>query len=368
MIDPTVTWVAVTAVSTIASSALAWRFGARRARTESELTAAATNRQLATSREVAERRIRELSTQNALWKTSSLAPRDLPVEPVFPDRMAPIEHEALVGMLRGLTLIDDAVIADVTGFARTRETDSGSAAIAAIGGQVEALRVALTKLGAGVAEVRIETFDAVHVAIRPLTGRAEGSMLVARSTSMRASPLALDAVAHVASGGAGSAVTPPVPSMWRGAADCRRPSDGGPESFFDDLEQELVRSKLRAVAFGSRGKPSFSAAADGPTDAVRTATFLALDDFQARAARLLRGAGTARVDVMLHGGGVLRWSSLAPQTTWAILITADDGATSPALVERLSGRLRRGIDASRSGGTLGNAVNGATSHLNGSLL
>ena len=345
MIEPTFAWMAVTAVSTFATGTLAWTFGARRARDRSEQVASVAQRQLSASRDAAERRVRELNAQNAVWSASSLAPRELPAQPVYADRMAPIEHDALIGMLRGLTVIDDAVIADATGFARTREADRESAATAALGGHVEILRHALSKLGAGLAEVRVETFDAVHVAVRLLSGRAEGAMLVVRSTSIRVNPLALDAVAHVASGGLGDLPAPPMPSIWRGAADRIRPAEGGPAGFFDDLEHELVRSKLRAVVFGAHGKASFSAAADGPEGSVRAAMFLALDTFQARAARLLHGAGMARVDVVLHGGSVLRWSALAREPSWSVVILADDGATSPALVERLSGRLRRGIGA-----------------------
>lgn len=345
MIDPSLAWMALTAASTFAGGAVAWKFGARRAQLASERAAWVTNRQVVTAREAAERRIRELTAQNAMWTASTLAPRELPAQPVYPDRMAPVEHEALIGMLRGLTLIDDALIADATGFARTREADLTSTATAALAGRVDTLRAALAKVGAGVAEVRVETFDATHVAIRVLTGRAEGSMLVVRST-MRVNPLALDAVAHVAAGGVGDVASPPVPTSWRGTAERRRPADGGlATAFFDDLESELARSKLRAVVFGAHGKASFSAADDGPTDGVRSAVFLAIDMFQAHAARLLHGAGMARVDVTLHGGSVLRWSALAREPAWALVILADDGTTSPALVERLSGRLRRGIDA-----------------------
>ena len=98
----------------MATGTLAWTFGARRARVRSEEVASVEHRQLSASRDAAERRVRELNAQNALWRSSSLAPRELPVQPVYADRMAPIEHDALIGMLRGLTLIDDAVIADAT--------------------------------------------------------------------------------------------------------------------------------------------------------------------------------------------------------------------------------------------------------------
>ena len=367
MIEPNFAWMAMAAVSTFASTAAAWTFGARRARIRSERLAEVAYRRVAAARDAAERRARELQTQNVWWKSASLAPRDLPLQPVYADRMAPIEHEALVGMLRGLTLMDDAVIADTSGLARTREADHESAAMAAIAGQVEVLRQALAKVDAGVAEVRVETFDAVHLAIRLLAGRAAGTMLVARSTSVRVSPLALDAVAHVATGGQGDAPAPAVSSIWQGTSDRRDPPDGGPTGFFDELEQELARGGLRALVFGAHGEPSFSAAVDGPADTVRAATFLALDVFQARAARLLHGAGMARVDVTLHGGRVLRWSALAGEPSWALFMVADDGATSPALVERLSGRLRRAIGAAASAASTAANNNGAKASMNRSL-
>jgi len=273
--------------------------------------------------------------------------------------MAPIEHEALIGMARGLMLIDDAVIADASGLARTREIEGASASLAAVAAPVERLRLALAKVGAGVAEVHFETFDASHVSARLLGGRAEGATLLTRSTSLRANPLALDAVAHVAAGGVGGDFSSPA-ATWRGTTERRRPISGGPAAFFDDLERELGRSELRALVFGAQGKVSYTAAEDGPAESVRTATFLALDAFAAQAARLLHGAAMSRVDVVLRADGILRWSALGRESL-ALVVLPDDGSTSPALVERLSGRLRRGIDAAREGSK------GAPKSANGSL-
>ena len=361
MIEPGFAWAAMTAVSSLATGAAAFVIGARRARATSERGADLMQRQLIGARDAAERRARELNAQNAVWRASTLAPRDIPGQPLYADRMAPMEHEALVELLRGLVLVDDAVIADPQGLARTREADAASAALAVLAGRVETLRLALAKVGAGVAEVRLETFDAVHVAVRLLTGRAQGAMLVVRSTSVKVSPLALDAVARVASGGAGEAQAPPLSSIWRGVTSRSRPDAGGPAAFFDDLEHELLRSELRGLVFGSHGDLTFSAADDGPTENVRAAAFAALDTFQTRAKHVLRGAGVARVDILLHGGGVVRWSALVPEAPWGLLIIADDGTTSPALVERLGGRLRRSIDTAPAPTTKGpqQTTNGA---------
>jgi hypothetical protein len=280
--------------------------------------------------------------------------------------MAPTEHAALIEMLQGLTQLDDAVIADPSGLPTTRETEVASASLAALAAPVESLRRALAKVSVGVAEVRLETFDAVHVVARLLGGRAHGATLLAQSTSLRVNPLAIDAVASVAAGSVEPTV-PPLGAMLRGASDRRRPPIPDPTGFLDDLERELGRSKLRALVFGSHGKPSFSAADDGPAEALRVAAFATLDAFQARAAQLLHVARVARVDVALQGGGVLRWSALSRELPWALLIVADDGVTSPALVDRLGGRLRRGIDAASfaaaATGTTGSGIAAAAASI-----
>jgi hypothetical protein len=366
MIEPELAWMALATVSTLATTTAGWTLGARRARRRAEGAAEESRRPLVAARDASERRARELQAQNALWRATSLAPRALPAQPHYRERMAPLEHAALIEMLQGLTQLDDAVIADPSGLPTTRETENGSAALAALAAPVELLRRALAKVAVGVAEVRLETFDAVHVVARLLGGRADGATLLARSMSLRVNPLAIDAVALVAAGNVEPAV-PPLGATLRGASDRRRPPIPDATGFLDDLERELGRSKLRALVFGSHGKASFSAADDGPAEALRGAAFAALDAFQARAAQLLHSARVARVDVALQGGGVLRWSALSRELPWALVIVADDGATSPALVERLSGRLRRGIDAATFAST-STATSGSANATSGSAI
>ena len=183
--------------------------------------------------------------------------------------------------------------------------------------------------------------------------------------SVKVSPLALDAVARVASGGVGDPQAAPVASVWRSVTQRTVAQADGPRSFFEDLDRELVRSELRALVFGRGGEASFSAADDGPAENVRAAAFLALHAFENRASRILHGARVARVDILLHGGGVLRWSVVDREAPWAVLIVADDGATSPAFVERLGGRLRRDLDASQRSALATDATDSARA--NGSL-
>lgn len=181
-------------------------------------------------------------------------------------------------------------------------------------------------------------------------------MLVVKSTSLRANPLAIDAVAHVAAGDNGEprGVSEPLGSVrsssWRGSSNRGSSSHNPPGDarLFDELQRELDRAGVRALVFGVRGQLELSAADDGPSESVRAATFEALEMFQKRAARLLHGAGMAHVDVTLANSGAVRWSSVSRDSS--LVMVADDGNTSPALVERLSGRLRRSREAANASG------------------
>ena len=334
--------------SAVVSGAIAWTVAGRRARARAERACDAKVAVATSAREEADRRALTLDHEVAYWRATSLAPRELAPAAVFHDRMAASEHEVLVALLRGLCLVDAAVIADATGLSRTREGEgeaSSLAALAALAGPFDRLQSTLERLGLAVAEARLETLDTTHVTIRPLGGRARGSFLVAKGPSLPVNPLAVDAVAHSA---AGKTLPTPLPRLvagWRGSSDKRRASNGGPVEFFDDLEREMERANLRAAVLGEGGAVYFSAAEDGPSADVRASAFMAMNAFQERAAPTLRGAGLARVDLVVASGGVLRWSALPGARNLGLVLLADDGATSPAWMERLSGRLRRGLDA-----------------------
>ncbi len=334
------------ASASVVSGAIAWTVAGRRAHARAERACDAKLAVATSAREEADRRALTLDHEVAYWRATSLAPRELAPAAVFHDRMAASEHEVLVALLRGLCLVDTAVIADATGLSRTREGEGEASSLAALAAPFDRLQSALERLGLAVAEARLETLDTTHVTIRPLGGRARGTFLVAKGSSLPVNPLAVDAVAHSA---AGKTLPTPLPRLvagWRGSSDKRRASNGGPIEFFDDLEREMDRANLRAAVLGDVAAVYFSAAEDGPSADVRASAFMAMNAFQERAAQTLRGAGMARVDLVVASGGVLRWSALPGARNLGLVLLADDGATSPAWMERLSGRLRRGLDAS----------------------
>ena len=333
------------AVAAACSGAFAWAVGSRRARAHAGRASEAELVKSTAAREEVERRALELQRELAYWRATSLAPRELAPAAIFHDRMAASEHEVLVALLRGLCLMDAAVIADATGLSHTREGD-GEASLAALAASFDHLQRTLERLGLTVAEARLETFDATHVTVRPLGGRARGTFLVARGSTLPVNPLAVDAVAHSAAGKVLHSSPVRLAPGWRGSSDKRRSTSGGPVEFFDDLETEMARANLRAAVLGDGATVFFSASEDGPPAEVRASAFAAMNAFQDRAARTLHGAGLARVDLVVESGGVLRWCALPGARNLGIVLLADDGATSPAWMERLSGRLRRGLDAS----------------------
>ncbi len=346
MNDPTSLWPLVTLVSSAGTAALAFALGSRRVRRAASRELEHIHDKNMADRASYDGRLRDLLSEAARLRALCLAPRELADRSIFRDRMAPAEHEELLSLLQGMAFVDDAVIADGSGLSLTRETNVESIRLAALTVPVQTLIRALAAAGAGVDEIHLETLDANHVTARALVGRAAGSYLLVRSTSRPVNPFAMDAVAQVAAG-AGWEPNGRPPAQWRNTSD--RVRDEAVESeVFRDLEVEFARAGLRGLVLGCKGRLVYSASVDGPNEGIRADVFEACEVFQTHVARTLRSIGTACVDVTLQGGGKLRWSAVSDDAEHGLLFFADDGATSPALVERVRGRLRRGIERSRS--------------------
>ena len=109
------TLVVVAALAAVGSAGAGWAAGRKRAARDVEEE---TTRQIATmgmQRDAAERRAREAQGESARWKGASLAGKGLSSAAVFVDRPAPRDAEELAGLVRGLTFVDDVVLADRSG-------------------------------------------------------------------------------------------------------------------------------------------------------------------------------------------------------------------------------------------------------------
>jgi hypothetical protein len=302
----------------------------------------------------ADQRLRELLAENARFRSLSLAPRDAGTRPLFHDRMAPAEHEAVAAALRGLAFVDDVVLADADGLARTRESDGRSSGLAALASAASTLAERIAKTGVGVDEVRVETVEARHLTVRMLAGRARGTLLVAESTSRPVNGLGMDAAARLA---AGETWEPRSevgrPSSWRGSNERERAHEGLPQEVESELDREISRAQLRAIVCGKEGRASYSSASDGPAAPIRATLFDQIGQFRRDAARCLRSASIVRVDVVLSGAGTLRLMALGDPESHDVLLLGEDGPASTTLAERLRGRLLRGRGTSRAPGGIG---------------
>ena len=297
---------------------------------------------VAAQRDAADRRAREAQVESARWRAISLAGQSLSAAPVYLDRLSARDAEELARLLRGLVLIDDVVLAGSTGLSLTREDNRASADLAALAPYVLG---ASRRMSLAVAEMSFETSGAEHVVARPLSGRAEGVLLLVRTTSQRANPLALDAVAHAAARTSDGLAAPSASAPASlGSTDRVAASDSHLAQAFPLLERELGKD-VRGVVLAADGLPMFSAANDGPSPATRSAVTAELSALSQRATQTLRAMGIARMEVLLRGGDAITWSPLGPRSRLSVVTFGRADARSGPRLDRLVGALRRVVGA-----------------------
>ncbi|MBS2012932.1 MAG: hypothetical protein JST00_08600 [Deltaproteobacteria bacterium] len=322
-----------------AGASLGFIAGARRAATKTGAWAEQRASALVAQRDAAEKRALEAQRESARLKALSLAGEALSAEPVYSGRPSPRDAEELARLVRGLVFIDDVVLSDRTGLPLTREENRASADLSALAPLVVDVARRLVLSGLPVTQVDLETFGAEHVCARPLEGRAEGVVLLVRTTSQPANPLAIDAVAQAAA--RGGAFVPGSPSRAAsGTTDRVGEADSHVAGAYPLLERELGRD-VRAIMLCADGLPLFSAAKDGPSAATRKTLAAELHRVQARCADTLRATGIARLEVRLRGGDLATWSSLGPRSRLSVVTVGSYDARSGARLDRLVGALRR---------------------------
>ncbi len=349
----------VLALATFASASLVagsatWALARKRIRV-AEDRAATLARGLATQRDVAERRVREVRAELAKIEATSLARHKIVPERLYLNRLAPRDADALASALGGLAFVDAALVADASGYALSRGTGDASSALSqpatalsSTAAAVATLARELSLASVTVLEAHVETADARHVTTRVLRGRGEGAFVVAATTSRPVSAIALDAVAQHAVAHHDPDLVP-VPASasgirLRGATEKRAVRDTPLSPLWDELEREHAEhADLRALVLGVDSAAVFSAAKDGPDDDARARTLRALKTFADRVASRFRDTYLTRIDVQLEGGDVLCWAPLASRSRLCLVVLGDVAATAPERVERLAGRLRRKI-------------------------
>ncbi len=333
--------------SASAGAVIAWIVAQRRG----EAALAGTTKLLVTTRlaqESAARRAQEAEDEVRRWRGMSLAGASLspPREPIYAARPAPVDATELVRLTQGLALVDDVMIADAGGLPMVAELDGSATTLAAIAAPASSMIRALESADLPVVQIRFASFSAEHLAVRILPGRAEGLLLVVRTTSQPVNPLALDAVVHAASrvGEDGLPVLPPA--ELRGTTETLLLDSPRFSELHTDLGREL-RNEVRGLVLTLDERPVFSAAVNGPAEGLRTLVVGELARLQRRVNQLLRSdSPMARVELMLRDGTQIAWAALAPHSRLALVTF---GRTDERVVERLAGLLRRVVDPTVQG-------------------
>lgn len=325
------------------SARLGWFAGRNRGAQDTQLETTRQLAAMAAQRDAAERRAREAQGENARWKGASLGGQALSSSAVFVDRPAPRDAEELARLVRGLTLVDDVVLADRSGHPLTREAEPASADLAALAPHVFLFCRRLSLAALPVLDVAFETIDATHVHARPLAGRGEGALLLVKTTSRAVNPLVVDAVMHAAVRDLAELPTGvPASLSLSGSTDRKEVPNAPFPEVFTTLEREL-EDHLTAVVLAVDGRPVFSAAKDGPDATGRNTVAAALSALVERATRTLRTAETVRVAVTLRGGYTVSWSAVAPRSRLSVVTFGRADERSTARQDRLIGTLRRSI-------------------------
>lgn len=340
----TILFMAGVATLGVGAGAAGWIAGKKRGTSVATLDIDERLAALATQRDAAERRARDAQNESSRWKALSLAGQTFAAAATYDERPSPLEAEELTRLLRGLHLVDDVVLSDATGLSLTREEARSSGDLAAIAPHVlkSSRRMALSALS--VVQLSFETFGADHVCARPLVGRFDGALLLVRTTSQRANPLAIDAVVHASArttaelGVVSAAATSLATS---GSSDRFAPQDSHLATVFGALDREIDED-VRSITLAVDGAPVYSAAKNGPSEATRRAVSGELASLQARVAHTLRALGMARMEVALRGGDTLTWSSLGPRSRLSVITLGRSSARSGARLDRLLGVIRRG--------------------------
>lgn len=334
------------------SASLAFAAGRKRGARDAEGETSRKVTVIVSQRDSAERRAREAQGESARWKGASLAGQALSSSAVFVDRPAPRDAEELARLVQGLTFVDDVVLADRSGHPLTREAERASADLSALAPHVLHFCRRLSLVALPVLDVAFETAGAVHVHARPLAGRGEGALLVVKTTSRPVNPLVVDAVMHAAVRDLEELPAGvPASLSLTGSSDRSEVSNAPFTEAFAVLERELAEH-FSAIVLAVDGRPVFSAAKDGPAANGRNTVATALTSLTEQVTRTLRAASLVRVAATLRGGYTVSWSAVTPGSRVSLVTFGRTDERSAARLDRLLGKLRRGIEQASNGALL----------------
>lgn len=308
------------------------------ARRRATVEAVAREQQLTAALEQAQRRTRVLATVCRV-ETGAHAP-------IFRERPAPVELEAIAARVRGLAFVDAIAIADGNGLPLDRATSRDADDLAALVPPVDRVATELAAILGPTSAMVIYAADARVVELRALPRWTGPAWLVAQASAQRPPAAALDAaVAYANAIHDGEPERPDTQPLQLGARGRLGPGGTRTEALGDELERATRGLGARLVALVLGDQVLAGVQADGiPTDKLEP-LLRGLQHLRHVAEARLRADGIVRVEIDLAGAVRLSLSSLGTGSRLALATLTVGRPLDPLEVERVVGRLRRFLDA-----------------------
>ena len=265
--------------------------------------------------------------------------------PLYADRPAPIELDAISARIRGLTLVDSVTISDRHGFPLDRNGTRDADDLAAMVPTVSRVAREIESVIGTVRSIAVYTADSRVVELRALPSWTRGAWLAAQASAQRPTPAALDAAVAYAY----AVRDVPPPGEQQIVVGVRgRLGPGGTRS--DSLGEELDRATrglgARTVALVLGDQILAGMAADGLTAGRLESVLRGLNQIAQTAHASLRAHAITRVELDIPGAIRISLAQLGHQSRLALVTHTVGRALDPLEVERVVGRLRRFLDTS----------------------
>ncbi len=264
--------------------------------------------------------------------------------PVYADRPAPLELDAISARVRGMALVDCTTISDRHGLPLDRNGSRDADDLAAMVPTVSRVALEIESVVGTVRSVIVYTGDSRVVELRSLPSWTQGAWLAAQASAQRPTPAALDAAvayAHVVR----DVSFPGERQIMLGARG--RLGPGGPrsESLGDELDLAMRGLGARTVALVLGDKVLAGVATDGLTAGRLESVLHGLNQIARCAHASLRAHAIARVELDLVGAIRISLAQFGADSRLALVTHTVGRALDPLEVERVVGRLRRFLDA-----------------------
>ncbi len=281
------------------------------------------------------------------------------VAPLYTDRPALIELDAISARIRGLTLVDCVTISDRHGLPLDRNGSRDADDLAALVPTVSRVAREIESVIGTIRSIVVYTGDSRVVELRALPSWTRGAWLAAQASAQRPTPAALDAAVAYA-----HAVrdVPPLgeDQVVLGARGRLGPGGTRSDSLGDELDRATRGLGARTAALVLGEQILAGVAVDGLTAGRLESVLHGLNQVAKAAHACLRAHEITRVELDIVGAIRISLAQLGVASRLGLITHTVGRALDPLEVERVVGRLRRFLDASPTMSVIGGSGGTAT--------